>query len=66
MNKFCELTRSYSLPVSIAPFLAAFCFAVKTSFFIDVVFCTNTLLLFISVVLLHLGYNLFDDYIDIK
>ncbi len=67
LNKFKELTRAYSLPVSITPFLIALCAAYSAAGFYDngILFGANALLILIAIVLLHLGGNLFDDYRDV-
>lgn len=70
MNKnLKELLRTYSLPMSVAPFLLAFACGVKTPLvfgILDASFFINAVLLLIGIILIHLAGNLFDDYIDIK
>lgn len=66
INNFKELTRSYSLPVTITPFLIAFACALKTPFIVDSSFIGNSILILIAIILVHLSSNLFDDYIDVK
>ena len=65
---FMELTRAYSLPTSMAPWFVAAAYAsVSHHFYSDTGFkLFATLLTFIAVICIHLGANLFDDYIDIK
>ncbi len=70
MNKnLKELLRTYSLPMSVAPFLLALCCSVKTPFafgILDSTFFINAILLLIGIILIHLAGNLFDDYLDVK
>ena len=61
-----ELLRTYSLPMSITPFLIAFFCAVKTSLNINASFFINSVLILTGIILVHLSSNLFDDYIDVK
>lgn len=57
---FAELTRAYSLPLSISSWFVALCFAYPAAALRDVV------LTFITIICLHMGGNLFDDLIDVK
>ena len=70
MNKnLKELLRTYSLPMSVAPFVLALCCSIKTplSFgILDSSFFINAILLLIGIILIHLAGNLFDDYVDVK
>ncbi len=65
---FMELTRGYSLPTSIAPwFVAASYASVSHHFYSDTGFkLLATFLTFAAIACIHLGANLFDDFIDIK
>lgn len=67
-TQFIELTRGYSLLTSAAPwFVAAACASVSSHFYSDVkIKLLTTFLSFIAVICIHLGANLFDDYIDVK
>lgn len=67
-NNFIELTRAYSLPTSAAPwFTAASMAAVSAHFYSDIkIKLFGILLTFIGIICVHLGANLFDDFIDIK
>lgn len=65
-NNFRELTRAYTLPMSITPFLVAFACANEALLFRDYSFIANAALILIGVVLVHLSANLFDDYIDVQ
>ncbi|MDO5436929.1 MAG: prenyltransferase [bacterium] len=65
-NNFRDLTRTYTLPMSIAPFLIAFCCAVNTPLFPDSSILINGILVLIGIILIHMASNLFDDYIDVK
>ncbi len=60
-RNFFELTRAYSIQMSIMPWFVAVCFA---SFTMPQML--DVLLTLIVVVCLHLGANLLDDYIDVK
>ena len=70
MNKnLKELLRTYSLPMSVAPFILALCCSIKTPFvfgILDNSFFLNAILLLIGIILIHLTGNLFDDYLDVK
>ena len=68
IKPFMELTRGYSLPISIAPwFIAAAAASVSAHYYSDVrIKLLCTFLTFIAVVCIHLGVNLLDDYIDVK
>lgn len=57
---FAELTRAYSLGVSLAPFFVALCWALPTNFYVS-----HAILALIAIVFLHLGFNLYDDFIDV-
>ncbi len=67
-SHFIELTRGYTLLTSAAPwFVAAACASVSSHYYSDVkIKLLTTLLSFIAIMCVHLGANLFDDYIDIK
>ena len=58
---FIELTRAYSLPMSVAPWFLALIWAQ-----IYLPNPLNALLTLIGVICAHLGTNLLDDYIDVK
>ena len=60
VKNFTELTRAYSLPVSLSAFFVALCWA---NF--EQVNKLHAFLAFISVICLHLGGNLFDDILDV-
>ena len=60
VKNFAELTRAYSLPVSLSAFFVALCWA---NF--EQVNTLHAFLAFISVICLHLGGNLFDDILDV-
>ncbi len=60
IENFAELTRAYALPVSLAPFFVALCWA---NF--EQVNKLNAFLALISIICLHLGGNLFDDILDV-
>ena len=62
IKNFCELTRAYSLPMIIATLCVILSYAHYSQNF--TIF--NFILLVIALCVLHLGANLFDDYIDIK
>lgn len=62
MCNFCELTRAYSLPMSISAFLVPFCAAHKL---MPADFWLNSVIVLASIVLLHLAGNLYDDYRDV-
>ncbi len=67
VKDFLELTRAYSLPTSLAPWLLALCIAITSC----TVYCPRInplfyVLSFIAVVCIHLGVNLLDDYLDVK
>lgn len=65
---FIELTRGYTLLTSAAPwFVAAACASVSSHFYSDVkIKLFTTFLSFIAIICIHLGVNLFDDYMDVK
>lgn len=70
MNKnLKELLRTYSLPMSVAPFILALACGIKTPMafgILDAGFFINAILLLTGIVLIHLAGNLFDDYFDVK
>lgn len=61
VKNFSELTRAYSLPASIAPYFTALAWGS-----IMVPCAINIILSFIAIICLHLGGNLFDDFIDVQ
>jgi len=65
---FIELTRAYSLLTSMAPwFIAAAYASVSPHFYSDTLTkLFTTFITFVAVICVHLGANLFDDYIDLK
>ena len=62
IKKFAELTRAYALGVTFASILPILAFAQYSEKFNLI----NFLLLVIALCCVHLGANLFDDYIDVK
>ena len=60
IKNFAELTRAYSLPVSLSAFFVALCWANY-----EQVNKLHALLALASVICLHLGGNLFDDILDV-
>jgi|GEM_PF-1521228 len=60
-NNFLELTRAYSLPISMFTWFASVCWAAIAGAGI-----LNLVLSFFAIILLHLGANLLDDYVDLK
>lgn len=60
IKNFLELTRAYSLPASIAPYFVALCWG----FFMEPKLL-HIILSFVAIVCLHLGSNLYDDFIDV-
>ncbi|GBF22874.1 1,4-dihydroxy-2-naphthoate octaprenyltransferase [Candidatus Gastranaerophilus sp. (ex Termes propinquus)] len=60
-NNFLELTRAYSLPLSLSPLFVALCWALDAQ-----PGALNITLVFLAIICLHLATNLFDDYIDLK
>ena len=59
--QYCELTRAYSILISIAPWFLTLCWAlIYEPSFVDL------FLTLIGIVSLHLGVNLLDDFVDIK
>lgn len=66
-KNFFELTRAYSLSASMAPLLIAIGCAYNVSrLFESFEFVFNMSLIIFAVVILHLGCNLLDDFIDVK
>lgn len=65
---FIELTRAYSLPTSMAPWFVAAAYAsVSHHFYSDTGFkLLSVFITFVAIICIHLGANLFDDFIDIK
>lgn len=62
LAQFAELTRAYALPVTFASLAVIFAYS-----FYDAKFTfLNFILLSIALCCVHLGANLFDDYIDVK
>lgn len=61
-NNFVELTRCYALGVTLVSCFLVFSYA---HYYMNFTFLNFTLLL-IAMISIHLGANLFDDYIDIK
>lgn len=59
---FLELTRAYSLTVTLASCVVILSYAHYSEFFSWINFIIMTIALFI----IHMGANLFDDYIDVK
>ena len=57
---FAELTRAYSLPLSLSSWLVALCFGIHSASFTDII------LTFITIACIHLGGNLYDDFVDVK
>ncbi len=68
INQFIELTRGYTLLTSMAPwFVAAAAASVSAHYYSDIkIKLFTTFLSFIAIICVHLGVNLFDDYIDIN
>ena len=60
LKNFAELTRAYSLGASLAPYFVAFCWAFVSEFY-----AIDAVLSLVAVVFLHLGFNLYDDFIDV-
>lgn len=60
IKNFLELTRSWSITLSIAPFAVALLWAIGYG-----VSKVSVVLAFVSVICLHLGGNLFDDIVDV-
>jgi len=61
-ENFCELTRFYALPMTIASLFTVWSYAHYSMNYT----CLNFLITLIAICSLHLGANLFDDYIDVK
>ncbi len=60
ISNFCELTRAYSLPMSVAPWFLTLIWAqIYLPSYLDM------FLTFIGVICVHLSTNLLDDYIDV-
>ena len=66
MKKFALLVRNYTLLMSVAPYLAAFCISLNDVNANLSYFILNTILSFTGILAIHMFANLFDDYIDIK
>lgn len=62
IKNFMELTRAYTLQMTLASCLIIFCFAYYSEHFTFL----NFILMTIGLCCVQLGANLFDDYIDIK
>ncbi len=62
LTNFMELTRAYSLPVTIAPLMIVYSYAQ----FYENFSLLNMLILTVALCMVHLGANLFDDFIDVK
>ena len=60
IKNFTELTRAYSLGVSLAPWFVAFCWVFANGFYV-----LDAILSLIAIVCLHLGFNLYDDFVDV-
>ncbi len=60
LKNFAELTRAYSLGASLAPWFVAFCWAFASEFY-----AIDAVLSLVAIVFLHLGFNLYDDFIDV-
>ena len=66
LRNFGELTRAYALPVTFASCILVWAFA-HNYYGNDIQFTyLNFILLLIAMCCVHLGANLFDDYIDVK
>ncbi len=61
-SNFIELTRAYALPVTFASLIVIWAFS---RYYIDFTYINFVLLVF-ALCCVHLGANLFDDYIDVK
>ncbi len=62
IKNFIELTRAYALPVTFAPLFIVYSYAKYSENFSFL----NMLILTLSLCMIHLGANLFDDFIDVK
>ncbi len=62
ISNFVELTRAYALPVTLASCIVIWAFS---HFYIDFSYLNFVLLVF-ALCCVHLGANLFDDYVDVK
>lgn len=62
ISNFVELTRAYALPVTLASCIVIWAFS---HFYIDFSYFNFVLLVF-ALCCVHLGANLFDDYVDVK
>lgn len=62
IKNFIELTRAYALLITFAPILVIYSYAKYSESFTFL----NLFLLTLAIAMVHLGANLFDDFIDVK